>query len=154
MISFGKTFKSPLNNRKGFTLIELLMVIATISTLSSIAMANFYHMKQRAYDATARTDARNLVENIINAALDETDVDYSMFNASGAVGIADTAGNPRAPIFRLSKGVAVRIAQLPGNDLVVQADVYHVAGTPDGSLSGRREFSCIVDEANDVVMLP
>lgn len=52
-----KKFK---NYSKGFTLIELLIVIAIIGILSSLLMANFIGVRQRARDAQRKADLRQI----------------------------------------------------------------------------------------------
>ena len=44
----------------GFTLIELLIVVVIIGILASIAIPKFANTKQKAYEASMRTDLRNL----------------------------------------------------------------------------------------------
>jgi len=48
------------NSIKGFTLIELLIVIAIIGVLSTLLMANFIGVRQRARDAQRKSDIRQL----------------------------------------------------------------------------------------------
>ena len=139
---------------KGFTLLEVMIVIAILGVIASIAFANFMPLKRKAYDITALTDTRNLADSIVNAALDNEDVDFSEFNAQGEVGIKDTSGVLRAPVFYFSPGVAARITQAAGDDMIVQAEIYHTNGTPAGSPSGRKEYTVIVDETSGLVSLP
>ena len=47
-------------NKKGFTLIELLIVIAIIGVLSSLLMANFVGVRERARDAQRKSDLRQI----------------------------------------------------------------------------------------------
>ncbi|MFH2091393.1 MAG: type II secretion system protein [Pseudomonadota bacterium] len=160
MIGLKKGICNPLKSAKGFTLIEVMIVTLIIGVLAAIAIPNFKFLNKKAFDTIARSDARNLVDSVINAVLDEQDVNYAKAHTGGDVGNIDTGGLPRNAVFVLSPGVEALIigdtAMGPnGNTTYFEAYVYHTSGTVDiSTLSGRKEYQCVVDEASAITILP
>ena len=53
-----------LAEEEGFTLIELLVVIAVLGILIGIALTTFIGQREKAYDASAKSNARNTVSYV------------------------------------------------------------------------------------------
>jgi prepilin-type N-terminal cleavage/methylation domain-containing protein len=147
--SYFKKFKE----NKGFTTIELVIVIGILSILSQIAFDLYADYREKAYNAAAINDGKQLVNAVVNNLISYEDVDYTHDeNDDNRIGAYDTDGNSRSPVLILSKGVKARI--VGDNDTsgfgYMEAYVYSVGGTRDSSTpSGRREFYCIVDESTE-----
>jgi prepilin-type N-terminal cleavage/methylation domain-containing protein len=139
------------NNTRGFTMIELAVVIAIIGVLSTIAIKSFTESRVHLVDAVALAETRGLGKAVIDAFLEEEDVDFTHNIGDGPViGTMDTAGNPRRPVFRFSPGIRVTIV---GSS--------NVGGTGKGicaatvtHTSGSKTYNLIVDEVNNITSFP
>jgi prepilin-type N-terminal cleavage/methylation domain-containing protein len=83
-----------LRDTKGFTLIELLIVVVIIGILAAIAIPQFASTKEKAFDATAKSDVRNAM-----AAMEAYFADNQTYSDAATV---LTSGN-----FTTSTGITI-----------------------------------------------
>lgn len=110
-----------LRDTRGFTLIELLIVVVIIGILAAIAIPQFASTKERAFDATAKSDIRNAMSTLEAYYADEQTYD-------GALGAGD---------FTTSTGITIGSAGSAGGYIVTathgqSANTYQVQ-VGDGS---------------------
>ena len=87
---------------EGFTLIELLVVIVIIGILAAIAIPVFLNERVKGYDASAKSDVRNMA--------DFEEIYLNDFNAYGTLAEVQAA----EPQVVVSKGVTVTLVWFQG----------------------------------------
>ncbi len=95
--------RTKLHDSKGFTLIELLIVVVIIGILAAIAIPQFASTKEKAYDASAKSDVRNMMA--------AQEAHFANNNAywGGSLSAATVGGTVSmgGDVFRASPNVAV-----------------------------------------------
>jgi prepilin-type N-terminal cleavage/methylation domain-containing protein len=76
-----------MRNTKGFTLIELLIVVVIIGILAAIAIPRFSSTKEKAFDASAKSDLRNAM-----SAQEAYFADYQTYTGLANLAITTSTG--------------------------------------------------------------
>src|SRR5215204_7644279 len=87
------------NDEQGFTLIELLVVILIIGILAAIALPTFLGQQEKGQDASAKSNARNLVSHVESCYADTQD--YTLCNGTAELtntGLTLTADATAQPV--------------------------------------------------------
>lgn len=139
--------RSSLSRENGFTLIELLVVILIVGILAAIAMPVFLSQRTSAYDADAKSNARNLVSRVELCFAPEEDFRKCQSEADlgGDLGIPYGPGDGEVRVTaatRTTYTVVARARKADENGVIHTFTVAH-------SIDGTTDRTCTASNGND-----
>jgi prepilin-type N-terminal cleavage/methylation domain-containing protein len=109
-------------NKKGFTLLEILIVVAVISVLATVAIAQYHGYRTRSYNTSAKSDLRTVA-----TAQEAYYLETSSYTGSLGTLTSTSYG------VGISDGVVLPILSADSNGYTMQA--YHPSGNLTYTLS-------------------